>query len=86
MVHSQDSSRDDLGECVFDFRATDTIPDWANGGVACICYVGAKLKTLNDADAGVLRFILYTGKPGCTEGVGFRRHISDLPLLNLNFC
>ena len=50
MVHAQDSSRDDLGERVFDFRAADTIPDWANGGVACVRHLGAKLKTLNDAD------------------------------------
>ena len=52
MVHAQDSSRDDLGERVFNFCAADTIPDWANGGVARVCHMGAKLKTLNDAVLG----------------------------------
>ena len=68
MVHAQDSSRDDLGECVFDFRTADTIPDWANGGLACVCHVGAKLKTLNDADAVVRNFIRDTDEPRRTEG------------------
>jgi hypothetical protein len=45
--------------------------------------MGAKLKSLNDADLTVLRFIIYTGKPGCTEGEEFGRHIPEL-FLNPN--
>lgn len=86
MVHAQDSSRDDLGECVFDFCAADTIPAWANGGVARVCHMGTKLETLNDADLTVRRFILYIDKPRCTEGEEFRRPIPEPQLLNLNFC
>jgi hypothetical protein len=79
VVHTQDSSRHDLGERVFDFRAADTIPDWANGDVACVCHVGAKLKTLNDADAVVRRFIRDTDN----QGVPKARSLAVI-FLNLN--
>ena len=86
MVHAQDSSRDDLGERVFDFCTADTISDWAERDVARVCHMGTRLKALNAADPTVRRFILYTDKPRCTEGEEFRRHIREPELLKLKFC
>ena len=48
MVHTQGSPGDDLGKHVFDCRAADTISDRAKRGVARVCLVGTKFKTLND--------------------------------------